>query len=280
MRVLSRQYANSPGLSRMVTMALTSRERVFAELGVVTLVALVAGAYGLFAPPDVPLGARLALTLALSIAAWALVRILSIVGAATAQLLGLNSLWGYGIAIPVSSALIAWAGLAFAGGREAAFGEEFASVWSQTLLIGVGFFLLFFLLYWRSAPEGHSQAVGDQKSDPPAADDTVTVGVEASALHGHLRPGFPPILALSVEDHYVHAIAADRTEMLLLPLAEAIKLMPEGSGERVHRSWWVARNAVASKHREGRDLRLRLHGGLEVPVSRALAKKLRDAGLF
>jgi DNA-binding LytR/AlgR family response regulator len=65
-----------------------------------------------------------------------------------------------------------------------------------------------------------------------------------------------------------------------LPLAEATKLMPEGSGEQVHRSWWVARNAVASHYRQGRDLRLRLHGGLEVPVSRALAKQLRDADFF
>ena len=66
-------------------MALTSREGVLAEVGVVAVVALAAGALGLFAPPDAPLGARIAFSLAFCIAAWLLVRILSIVGAATAR---------------------------------------------------------------------------------------------------------------------------------------------------------------------------------------------------
>lgn len=280
MRGLSRRCADGRAFSRMVHMALTSREGVLAELGVVALVALVAGALGLFAPPDAPLGARVAFALAFCIAAWSLVRILSIVGAATARLLGLGPLWGYCITIPVSSAVVAWAVLGFAVGQEAAFGEEFASVWPQTLLVGVGFFILFFILYGRTASEDYSPAVTDQKSVASEVDGPADVGVRDSALHEHLSPGFPPILALSVEDHYVRAIAASRSEMLLLPLAEATKLMPKGSGEQVHRSWWVARNAVASHHRQGRDLRLKLHGGLEVPVSRALAKQLRDVGLF
>ncbi|WP_396595682.1 LytTR family DNA-binding domain-containing protein [Brevundimonas sp. R86498] len=49
-------------------------------------------------------------------------------------------------------------------------------------------------------------------------------------------------------------------------------------GLRVHRSWWVARDAVEAVVPAGRQLRLRLRGGLDAPVSRANTVRLREAG--
>ena len=49
-------------------------------------------------------------------------------------------------------------------------------------------------------------------------------------------------------------------------------------GAQTHRSWWVARDAIRSSRRDGRNLRLVLHNGLEVPVSRTGVAKLKQLG--
>lgn len=260
----------------MVRRVLSRTERVLAEIGIVAVIACVLALLPIFAPAGTPLGARLAFALVGFVAAWALVRLLAIIGRAAARLLGLDELWGYVFAIPLASAAVAWAVLALAAGSEAALGEEFAAVWPQTIAVGAGFFALFFLIYWRA---DRGKASGASVSPAPDAQEPLApAGIAASALHDRLPPGFGPILALSAEDHYVRAIAQDRSELLLMPLAEAISLMPEGAGEQVHRSWWVATSAVTGHRRQGRDLRLELEGGIEAPVSRAMVARLREAG--
>jgi DNA-binding LytR/AlgR family response regulator len=49
-------------------------------------------------------------------------------------------------------------------------------------------------------------------------------------------------------------------------------------GEQTHRSWWMARSAVEGVVEDGRNLRLKLTGGLEAPVSRANVGRLRTQG--
>jgi len=63
-----------------------------------------------------------------------------------------------------------------------------------------------------------------------------------------------------------------------MPLSAAISLLPQSTGRQVHRSWWVASEAVEGYKRDGRDIKLKLTNGLEVPVSRTHTKALRDAG--
>jgi DNA-binding LytR/AlgR family response regulator len=46
----------------------------------------------------------------------------------------------------------------------------------------------------------------------------------------------------------------------------------------VHRSWWVARDAIADARRGDGRATLTLRDGSEVPVSRTYAKILRDLG--
>ena len=278
MRGSSLGYVDGLCFSRMVCVTLSRSERLLAELGIVAAVACGAALLNLFSPPDIPLGARLAFALVGFVAAWAVVRVLAIVGTAAARLLGLSAVWGYVFAIPLSSAAIAWTVLWFLGGPEAALGEDFSLIWPQTTLVGIGFFALFFLIYWRAYGSEQSNEHGEEEDSAPGFIEDASAGVPESTLHERLPPRFPPILALSVEDHYVRVIAEDRSEMLLLSLAEAVALMPEGTGEQVHRSWWVARSAVVRHRRQGRDLRLELLGGIEVPVSRATVNTLREAG--
>jgi hypothetical protein len=86
------------------------------------------------------------------------------------------------------------------------------------------------------------------------------------------------LLCLQMEDHYVRAHTARGSDLILTPLKDAIAELAGTEGLQVHRSWWVARAAVAEPLSSGRNLVLRLSNGLDVPVSRASVAKLRAAG--
>ena len=86
------------------------------------------------------------------------------------------------------------------------------------------------------------------------------------------------VLALQGEDHYVRVHTPLGSELLLMRLRDAVTDLEGLAGEQVHRSWWVAREAVASCRPNGRRLSLTLTNGLEVPVSREAAPRLRRAG--
>jgi hypothetical protein len=101
--------------------------------------------------------------------------------------------------------------------------------------------------------------------------------------NGRFLDRLPPrlgrdLLCLQMEDHYVRAHTAKGSDLILTPLKDAIAELGAADGLQVHRSWWVARAAVAEPVASGRNLVLRLSNGLEVPVSRASVAKLRAAG--
>jgi hypothetical protein len=86
------------------------------------------------------------------------------------------------------------------------------------------------------------------------------------------------VLALQGEDHYVRVHTDQGSELLLMRLGDAIAELDGLDGERVHRSWWVARQAVAEARMDGRRACLVLTNGLEVMVSREATPLLRRAG--
>jgi DNA-binding LytR/AlgR family response regulator len=86
------------------------------------------------------------------------------------------------------------------------------------------------------------------------------------------------VLALQGEDHYVRVHTPVGSELLLMRMGDAIDELSGVDGERVHRSWWVARDAVGDVRANGRKLTLTLSNGIEVPVSRDAATRMRRAG--
>ena len=76
-----------------------------------------------------------------------------------------------------------------------------------------------------------------------------------------------PILWLQMEDHYVRVHRPGGSTLELMPLQDAIARYGR-NGLRVHRSWWVAADAVIDAERDGRNWRLHLSNGLVVPVAR------------
>ncbi|MGH1560517.1 LytTR family DNA-binding domain-containing protein [Caulobacter segnis] len=91
-------------------------------------------------------------------------------------------------------------------------------------------------------------------------------------------PDSGAVLYLRMEDHYVRIRTEHGSRLEMGPLARVTAGLAGVEGLQVHRSWWVARRAIAGVERDGRNLRLRLADGETAPVSRASVAKLRAAG--
>ena len=100
------------------------------------------------------------------------------------------------------------------------------------------------------------------------------------------RERLPPRLrgaeihAVEAEDHYLRVHTDRGSDLVLMRLADALEELGGIEGAQTHRSWWVARAAVAEVRRGDGRATLVLKGGLEAPVSRTFAPALRAAGWF
>ena len=99
--------------------------------------------------------------------------------------------------------------------------------------------------------------------------------VEAAAA----PPNFRGAVCLQMEDHYVRVHGPSASQLVLMTLSDAIARTGR-PGLQVHRSWWVALEAVERVVVDGRNLRLRLSNGIEAPVARSAVVKVREAGLL
>lgn len=132
-------------------------------------------------------------------------------------------------------------------------------------------------VFGREAPDTDAEApspIAPAAASPPAE----PVPGPAPAPTLPLPPGFGPVRALKGEDHYVRVIGEGREEMILMRMRDAIERLGETEGLRIHRSWWVARDAVAHVRREGRTAVVVLTSGHEAPVARDMMPALRAAG--
>ena len=86
------------------------------------------------------------------------------------------------------------------------------------------------------------------------------------------------LLCLKTEDHYLRIFTAQDTDLILFRLKDALTELEGADGMQVHRSYWVARNAVQRVERKGRKTTLILSNGLHVPVSESFLPAVRKAG--
>lgn len=92
-------------------------------------------------------------------------------------------------------------------------------------------------------------------------------------LHGALE-------AISVRDHYVDVRTSAGQGSLLMRFGDAMAEAEPAVGAQVHRSHWVAWEAVRAVEREGDKVYLRLNEGQRVPVSKNHRVKLEARGLI
>ncbi|MEP2891437.1 LytTR family DNA-binding domain-containing protein [Tateyamaria sp.] len=89
-----------------------------------------------------------------------------------------------------------------------------------------------------------------------------------------------PLVALSVEDHYVRVQTTHAEDLILMRLSDAIQEVGDTKGTQVHRSHWAAFEHVTTARREGDRAILTMRTGTDIPVSRANVAKIKEAGLL
>lgn len=123
-------------------------------------------------------------------------------------------------------------------------------------------------------------AIARPKEEASAAT-AVGEGADATGLALFLArlPGSLPgrLLCLETQDHYLAVHTTGGTEMILCRMEDAARELG-GIGLRVHRSWWVAEDAVETSTRNGQRHFLRLVDGRSVPVGRSFRADLKQAG--
>ena len=89
-----------------------------------------------------------------------------------------------------------------------------------------------------------------------------------------------PLVALSVEDHYVRVQTTKGEALVLIRLSDAIAEVGATQGAQVHRSHWVAFDQVSAARRQGDRAILTLSNGTDIPVSRPNVSRIKEAGLL
>ena len=127
-------------------------------------------------------------------------------------------------------------------------------------------------LVWRRAPvRVETRTV----VAPPLPEAEATFRRRLSARRRTAR-----LIAVEADDHYLKVHTDAGTELVTLRFADALEELALAHGWRVHRSWWVAADAVEEVRWRRGGGEARLTGGLAVPVSRTYGPVLRDAGWF
>jgi DNA-binding LytR/AlgR family response regulator len=85
------------------------------------------------------------------------------------------------------------------------------------------------------------------------------------------------ILWAEAQEHYVKLTTPDESRMVLHRFSDILRELSETDGIRVHRSHWVAFEAISETYKEGTNIRIRLTSGETLPVSRSYRKILEEA---
>ena len=127
-------------------------------------------------------------------------------------------------------------------------------------------------LVWRRAP---ARIETRTVIAPPLPEAEAAFRMRLSAKRRGSR-----LIAIEAHDHYLKVHTDAGAELIALRFADALEDLARAHGWRVHRSWWVAADAVEGVRWRRGTGEMRLVGGLTAPVSRAYRSMLKEAGWF
>jgi hypothetical protein len=113
----------------------------------------------------------------------------------------------------------------------------------------------------------------------PAVAEVITGTSGPSILERMPHPLRGKLVALSVSDHYVEVRTEKGKSLLLMRLSDAIRETAPTPGLQIHRSHWVALDAVRQVRRSGGKVSVELVTGESLPVSRGFLPAVKEAGL-
>lgn len=174
------------------------------------------------------------------------------------------------VAITPPQTILVWAvsGLVFMGGPRL---DRLLGYGPPVLLVTLAMMAIT-VLTQRTPLQTHAAAPdpGAPADKPPAA--------FLERLPTKLRGG--DLHAVQAEDHYLRLHTSRGQDIILMRLADALGELQGLEGAQVHRSWWVARDAVVGAERGDGRATLTLKSGVAAPVSRTYARALREAGWY
>ncbi|MBL4660312.1 MAG: LytTR family transcriptional regulator [Alcanivoracaceae bacterium] len=88
------------------------------------------------------------------------------------------------------------------------------------------------------------------------------------------------LICFVMEDHYLLAYTNKGNHMILMRMKDALIELKNYNGMQVHRSYWIAIDAVANVKKQSRKTILTMKNGIEIPVSRKYLVAIKEAGLL
>jgi hypothetical protein len=251
--------------------------QIVIDLAVMTAIGVVLALIGPFGSFAAPFSLRLIYWLGLAWAGYACYRP---IGALVTRLgPGLDlpewSLWLIACLIAtVPMTVVVWLAGALPPPLELPSLAGWIETYGYVLTIGALVTMVFYAV--QSKP-----AVPAQETAPhaPALPQTAPAAPTLPRLIERLPPALgTELVALEMEDHYLRVHTALGSDLILLRMRDAVAELEGLNGAQVHRSWWVAREAVVRVERDGRNVRLLLRRNLAVPVARNMVPVLKAAG--
>ncbi len=234
------------------------------------IVAGVAGAFlaafGAFGTDETPVVARYVYWIGLCIGGGVVGHALSHVFRRYGLLDDRPWVWGplIVVAISVPFTLVVWVATALAFGRPLKL-EVLPNLFMPVVIVTAAITTIVVLVYRRPAIT-HAAAAG---AEPPRFLERLPLKLRGA-----------DVWAVEAEDHYLRLHTSKGQDLILMRLTDAVAELEGIEGSQTHRSWWVAREAVTDAQRgDGRAV-LTIKDGAKVPVSRAYARILREAGWF
>ncbi|MBN8500538.1 MAG: LytTR family transcriptional regulator DNA-binding domain-containing protein, partial [Sphingomonadales bacterium] len=228
------------------------------DLGVMSVIGLVLAILGPFGTFAAPLSMRLLYWLGLSWAGYACYRPIAGMASRVSTRLDLpeGPLWVAGCLLATAPMTAMMLLIERLPGRSRPLSLDAAmTMYANVLAVGAAVTLLFYILR-------------DRRTEAPQVTDRSIPDAPAMNSEPRFLSRIPPtraedVLALEMEDHYLRVHTRHGSRLILLRMRDAVTEMDGIAGEQVHRSWWVARHALAEVIRDGRNIRIRLEGGLE-----------------
>ncbi|UUR09348.1 LytTR family DNA-binding domain-containing protein [Sphingomonas glaciei] len=109
--------------------------------------------------------------------------------------------------------------------------------------------------------------------------DALRLGSDALSERPNLAGRRPSGLrgeAWKAADHYLRVHTTLGSDLILTRLSDAIAAIGPDAGLQVHRSWWVAHDAIVEFVRSQQRTYLKLNNGLLVPVGRTYSAAVRE----
>lgn len=83
------------------------------------------------------------------------------------------------------------------------------------------------------------------------------------------------LLSIETADHYLNVTTDKGSHLVLMRFKDALKHLEHAPGLQVHRSWWVAIDAIENVQKDNRKVSLRLKNQITVPVSKTYLAALK-----